>query len=76
MYQCQNNFEKAVSCYKQSLEIQHKIFGPNSINCATAYNNIGHAFLGNRDVFGRIDYTQAIQYFEKALPIFERIKGN
>jgi tetratricopeptide (TPR) repeat protein len=62
-------FEKAISYFEKSLDIELKAPGDNRAAIAIQYNNLGLAW------YRKGDYDTAIGYYEKALPIDKDIFG-
>lgn len=58
------NAEIPVNFYQQARLLFEKLSGPNSVDVATALNNIGHAYWNSSN------YTEAGRYFVNALEIY------
>ncbi|CAF1510125.1 unnamed protein product [Rotaria magnacalcarata] len=59
-------YEKAITFYKESLEIYRKILPKDDVSLATIYNNIALAY-NNMD-----DYSEALEFYEKSFKIREK----
>ena len=56
-------YSKALSSYKQSLEIMKVVLPPNHPNLATSYNNIGSVYMNMGE------YSKALSSYEQSLEI-------
>jgi len=63
------DFQKAITCFEQALEISTEIYGEKHLSVARDLNNLGSAWnsLG--------DSKKAIEYYEQALEIGKEIYG-
>ncbi len=52
-----------------ALQIRQQLFGENSEETAASYNDLGL-------VYTTVDPDKALEYYDKALPIYERLHGN
>ena len=61
------HYEEAKQIYLRLIPLSEEIYGLESEDTATSYNNIGgvYSYQG--------DYTQALGYYFKALPIYEHV---
>ncbi|CAF1191750.1 unnamed protein product [Adineta steineri] len=59
----QGDYEKAISYYKQGLEIQEKTLPSNHPSLATSYNNIGLVY------YDMGEYVAALSFYEQAFEI-------
>jgi tetratricopeptide (TPR) repeat protein len=66
----QGDYEKALSYYKKTLEIDESVQGADNPAAAATYDNIAQVY----DKQG--DYEKALEYFKKALAIRERVLGS
>ncbi|MEP0986851.1 CHAT domain-containing tetratricopeptide repeat protein [Ekhidna sp.] len=69
VYNNNENRQLATQYLEQAFKMRRKIFGPQSIEVANSYNNLGQVFL-------KSDPLQAIIYFNRAKAIFEKELGN
>jgi tetratricopeptide (TPR) repeat protein len=60
----------AINSYSDCLEIQTKIFGPDSIDVAKTLNSIGIAYKDQGD------YSKAFENYKKCLEIRTKILGS
>ena len=65
----QGDYEKALTYYKKSLEINESVQESDNPSAAATYDNIAQVY----DKQG--DYEKALEYFKKALAIRERVLG-
>lgn len=65
----QEEYNKALDCYKKMLKIRIMVYGEYNHNTAEAYNIIGCVY----DFVG--DYNKALDYFEKAVQIRVNVFG-
>lgn len=69
VYNNNENKQLATQYLEQAFKMRRKLFGPQSIEVANSYNNLGQVFL-------KSDPLQAIIYFNRAKAIFETELGN
>ena len=60
------DYQKSLSYFEKSLEIQQKILPPNNPDLATSYNNIGAVYQNMGE------YSKALSFFEKDLKICQK----
>ena len=63
------HYEEAKQIYLRLIPLSEEIYGPESEDTATSYNEIGLVY------YYQGDYPQALDYFFKALAIDERVLG-
>ncbi len=69
VYNNNENKQLAIQYLEQAFKMRRKLFGPQSIEAANSYNNLGQVFL-------KTDPLQAIIYFNRAKGIYEDKLGN
>lgn len=69
VYNNNENKQLASQYLEQAFKLRRKLFGPQSIEAANSYNNLGQVFL-------KSDPLQAIIYFNRAKGIYEEQLGN
>jgi len=69
VYAYTGNYNQAEDNGLLALQIRQQLFGEKSEEAAASYNDLGL-------VYTPIDPEKALQYYEKALPIYERLHGN
>lgn len=69
VYTNNENKQLAAQYHEQAFVIRRKLFGPQSIEVANSYNNLGR-------VFTQSDPLQALIYFNRAKGIYEEKLGN
>lgn len=69
VYNNNENRQLASQYLEQSFKMRRKLFGPQSIEAANSYNNLGQVYL-------KSDPLQAIIYFNRAKGIYEENLGN
>ncbi|WP_420575694.1 CHAT domain-containing protein [Ekhidna sp.] len=69
VYTNNENKQLASQYHEQAFVIRRKLFGPQSIEVANSYNNLGRVFL-------KSDPLQALIYFNRAKGIYEEKLGN
>jgi len=62
-----NNYELAMTCYTESLEITVPALGLNHLNTSILHNNIGSVHNGKRE------YDKALEYAQIAFEIKEKL---
>ncbi len=68
VYSSTGKYKQAESNQNIALQIRLKIFGDQSEEVAASYNDLGL-------VYSQSDADKALEYFEKALPIYEKLHG-
>ena len=63
-------YNKAVECFLHELEIQKEMLEKNNPNIADSYNSLGNCYKTLKN------YDDAIEYFKKALNIYEILKDD
>ena len=69
VYSNTENQELAIQYHEQAFAMRRKLFGPQSIQVANTYNNLGRVYLKD-------DPLQALIYFNRAKGIYEDQLGN
>ena len=68
VYSSTGKYKQAESNQNIALQIRLRIFGDQSEEVAASYNDLGL-------VFGQSDPDKALEYYERALPIYEKLHG-
>ena len=68
VYSSTGKYKQAESNQNIALQIRLKIFGNNSEEVAASYNDLGL-------VYSQSDPDKALEYYEMALPIYEKLHG-
>ncbi|XP_046862483.1 nephrocystin-3-like [Xenia sp. Carnegie-2017] len=69
MYYNTNKYHKAKDCYEKALEIRQKSLGPEHVDVATTFNDLGNMYYNTNK------YDKAKECYEKALEIRQKSLG-
>jgi tetratricopeptide (TPR) repeat protein len=64
------HYHEAEQVYLRQIALSEQVFGSNSPNTSSSYNDIGVVF------YHQCDYAKALKYYFKALRICEQVLGN
>lgn len=63
-------YEDAETIFLRQIALSEKVYGSDSTNTASSYNDIGVVF------YHRSEYNKALEYYMKALHVFKNVHGD
>ena len=72
VYELLDKGQQALDCYYKELAIREKVLGPNHLLTADSYRNIATVYMDFEEMH---ETAKALEYFQKALDIYEATDG-